>query len=416
MQTCANSGLPLNHSQMKRFVLLLVLALANASFAQAQNDSSNEALPALVQVLGQSNDTQFQLDVLKGMSDGLKGRRGVKMPAGWEEVAAKLSKSSNAQVRELVQSLSLTFGSASALASLRQTLVNSQASLQARTNALDALLQSKDPALAPVLRDLLKEPKLRASALRGLATYDDPQTPAAILGAYDALNPTEKKDALTTLVSRQSFAKPLLAAVAEKRVPAKDLSADLVRQLRNLKDTQINQQVEKVWGVSRETAADKLKEIAEFKSLIQKKGYGDPRKGRGVFSRTCQQCHTLFDAGGKVGPDITGSNRPDLDYILQNIIDPNAVIPNDYRTSTLETKDDRVITGIVTRQDDNAVTIVIPNDTLTIPRTDIQSLTQGEISMMPEGLLQSLSPDDVRDLLAYLKSPQQVPMPPEPSK
>lgn len=401
---------------MKRLVLFLALALASSSFAQAQNDSSNEALPALVQVLGQSDDPQFQLDVLKGMSDGLKGRRGVKMPAGWEEVAAKLGKSSNSQIRELVQSLSLTFGSSSALASLRQTLVNSGSPIQARTNALNALLQSRDPALAPALRELLEDPKMRGYALRGLAAYDDPQTPSAILGAYSSLSQPEKKDALTTLVSRQSFARPLLAALSEKKLPAKDLSADLVRQLRNLKDNDINQQVEKLWGVSRETAADKLKEIAAFKKLIQTKGYGDVGRGRGVFSKTCQQCHTLFDTGGKVGPDITGSNRADLDYILQNIIDPNAVIPNDYRTSTLETKDDRVITGIVTRQDDNAVTIVIPNDTLTIPRGDIQSLTQGEISMMPEGLLQSLSQDDVRDLLAYLKSPQQVAMPAEAAK
>jgi len=129
-----------------------------------------------------------------------------------------------------------------------------------------------------------------------------------------------------------------------------------------------------------------------------------------VFARVCQQCHTLFDTGGKVGPELTGANRADLDYVLQNIIDPNAIIPNDYRTSTLETKDERVITGIVTKQDNNAVTIVIPNDTVVVPQTDIKSLTQSEISMMPEGLLQSMTVDEIRDLLAYLKSPQQVPM------
>jgi putative heme-binding domain-containing protein len=129
-----------------------------------------------------------------------------------------------------------------------------------------------------------------------------------------------------------------------------------------------------------------------------------------VFARVCQQCHTLFDTGGKVGPELTGGNRTDLDYVLQNIIDPNAIIPNDFRTSTLETKDERVITGIVTKQDNNAVTIVIPNDTMVVPRTDIKSLTQSEVSMMPEGLLQSLTDEEIRDLLAYLKSPQQVPM------
>ena len=92
------------------------------------------------------------------------------------------------------------------------------------------------------------------------------------------------------------------------------------------------------------------------------------------------------------------------------MIDPNAIIPNDYRTSTLETKDDRVITGIVTKQDENTVTIVVPTETMVISRKDIQSLTQGDVSMMPEGLLAPLSETEVRDLISYLRSPNQVPM------
>jgi putative heme-binding domain-containing protein len=144
--------------------------------------------------------------------------------------------------------------------------------------------------------------------------------------------------------------------------------------------------------------------------MIEAGPAGDASRGRAVFTRICQQCHTLFGEGGKVGPDITGSNRGDLDYILQNALDPNAVIPNDYRSSTLETKDDRVITGIVTREDDNAVTIVTASETLLIPRNEVQSLRQGEISMMPAGLLQALNDGEVRDLVAYLKSPAQVPI------
>ena len=371
----------------------------------------SDALPALVQVLGQTDDPQFQFDVLKGMSDGLKGRRGVKMPAGWEEVSAKLSKSPNQQVRELAQSLSLTFGSASALASLRQKLMDPTAGAAARKSALESLLQTKDPALSQLLPQLLKEPVMRSPALRGLANYDDSKIPPAILALYPSLNAAEKKDALDTLVSRQAFAKPLLAAVGTGTIPARDLTADIVRQLRNLKDKEIDDQVQKFWGVARESQADKLAEIAKYKSMLQVMPAGNASRGRAVFSRICQQCHTLFDTGGKVGPDITGSNRSDLDYVLQNVIDPNAVIPNDYRTSTLETKDDRVITGIVTRKDDNAVTIVVPGEEIIVPRNEIQSLTQSEVSMMPEGLLQAITEDEVRDLVAYLKSPTQVPLP-----
>jgi putative heme-binding domain-containing protein len=392
---------------MKWFALVLFLAGLLRAVAQERN----EAMDALVQVLAQSDDSQLQYDILKGMSDGLKGRRNVPMPVGWEELSAKLAQSSNTPVRELSQSLSVAFGSKSALNLLRLQLNNGKESLSTRTNALNALLQARDPQLPATLQGLLKDEQLRRAALRALANYDDLKTPGIILEQYPRFTGVEKQEALNTLVSRAAFARPLLSAVAREQVSRKDLTADIVRQLRSLKDPEINSQVQKLWGVARESQADKLAQIARYKTMLLKKGTGSPSRGRAIFAKTCQQCHTLFDTGGKVGPDITGSNRGDLDYILQNVIDPNAVIPNDYRTSTLETKDDRVITGIVTRQDDNAVTIVIPGETLVIGRKDIQSLTQGDVSMMPEGLLDALNETEVRDLVAYLKSPAQVPLP-----
>ncbi|HTD67654.1 MAG TPA: c-type cytochrome [Candidatus Limnocylindria bacterium] len=394
----------------KAFAAALLCCLGFTMALRGAEDSA-DALSALIELLGSNDDPQFQLDVLKGMSDGLKGRREVKMPTGWEKVADKLGKSPNAQVRELSQSLSVTFGSASALAALRDTLANPNAGVAARSNALTSLLQAKDAQLPATLQRLLNDSLMRASALRGLAAYDDAKTSAAILEMYPSLSAMEKKDALNTLASRAVYARALLDAVGVKKIAAQDLTADLVRQLRNLKDTQINEQVEKNWGVSRETEADKLAEIARFKKLITTKGYGDPRRGRAVFARTCQQCHTLFGEGGKVAPDITGSNRADLDYILHNAVDPNAVIPNDYRTSNIETKDERTITGIVTKQDDNALTVVTANETLVVPRNELQSVSQTELSMMPEGLLQAITEDEVRALLAYLRSPAQVPLP-----
>ena len=283
----------------------LVIILLLMGFSPIIKGEGDDALPALVQVLGQTDDVQFQLDVLKGLSEGLKGRRGVKMPTGWEEVSAKLAKSSDKQVRELTQSLSLTFGSASALAALRQILMDSAAAPAARKNALESLLQTKDPALAALLQQLVKDPVVRSPALRGLANYDDSKIPETILGIYNSLNAVEKKDALNTLVSRVTFAKPLLAGVEAKTIPARDLTADIVRQLRQFKDKSINSQVEKSWGLARETEAGKLAEIGKYKSMIQAKGHGEPSRGRVVFSRICQQCHTLFDTGGKVGPVTT---------------------------------------------------------------------------------------------------------------
>ena len=157
----------------------------------------------------------------------------------------------------------------------------------------------------------------------------------------------------------------------------------------------------------------KQQEIEKYRAIFRAGGSqpGNALRGRVVFTKTCHQCHTLFNTGGKVGPDLTGSNRGDLDYVLQNIVDPNAVIPNEYRASTIEAKDGRVLTGIVKEQNDKTLTVATANEMLTLARNEIDSVQQSQLSMMPEGLLQPLSDQEVRDLLYYLSRPGQVPLP-----
>jgi putative heme-binding domain-containing protein len=249
--------------------------------------------------------------------------------------------------------------------------------------------------------------------LRGLAAYEDAKTPGAILELLPALPPAERRDALGTLSSRLSFARPLVAALAAGRLAAKDLPADLVRQLRNYQQSDLNRALDQHWGAARESSADKQAEMERYRKLLTagNSPNADLRKGRAVFAKTCGQCHQLYGVGGKVGPDITGSNRADLDYLLHNILDPNAEIPNDYRTWNLDTKDERSISGVLARQDATAVTIVTPNESLTIARSDIARLKQSELSMMPEGLLQALPEQEVRELIAYLRSKEQVALP-----
>jgi len=207
----------------------------------------------------------------------------------------------------------------------------------------------------------------------------------------------------------------MLSAVAQGTIARNALTADIIRQLRNLKNAEIDAGLRNAYGVIRESTADKKKEMERYKQMYWAGGSqpGDASRGRAVFARTCQQCHTLFEAGGKVGPDLTGSNRADLDYILQNIIDPNAVIPNEYRASTIDLKDGRSITGIMKQQDDKSVIVVTQNETLVLPRAEIQTMQQNELSMMPEGSLAPLGDQEVRDLLYYLSRPGQVPLPPE---
>lgn len=395
---------------MKRFSALLVLC---AFCASSRPISAADSLPQLAHILSKSDDAQLHLDILRGVSAALKGRRTAPMPAGWDAVEAKLATSANPEVRTLTQTMSLTFGSARAKAALRATAADAKADAGARRTALDSLLGIRDAELPPVLQKLVSDSTVRSTALRGLANYDDSATPAAILGAYGSFAGAEKRDALNTLASRIAFAKPLLAAVAAGKVTKTDLTADLVRQLRNLKDDAIKSQLTEMWGVMQETSPDMQKEIERVTRLYWAGGStpGDAPRGRVVFNKVCAQCHHLFDFGGAVGPDITGANRSDLSYLLQNILFPNAVIPNEYRATTVETKDDRVITGIVKEQTAAALSIQTANELVTIPRAEVKSTSLSELSLMPEGLIAQLKDIEIRDLLYYLSRPGQVKLP-----
>jgi putative heme-binding domain-containing protein len=301
------------------------------------------------------------------------------------------------------------------LAALRKTLADPNAPAEARRAALDSLVRVKEGELSSMLQDLLKDSDLRGAALRALAGYNDPKTPDTILEIYARLDTAQKRDALNTLVSRPAYAKPLLAAVAAGKVPSKDLTADVIRQLRNHRDADIQTQVAKLYGAAREVSADKKAEIERYRNIYRAGGSqpGNASPGRLVYNKVCAQCHVLFDTGGKVGPDITGANRADINYLLETIIDPNAVIPNEYRAADIETKDGRSLTGIVKVQGDKTIMLQTANELVTIPRDEIASMRQSELSMMPEGLLAPLTDQEVRDLIYYLTRSGQVPLPVE---
>jgi putative heme-binding domain-containing protein len=387
--------------------LLLALALLAPTPGQAA-----EPLTALVRMLGATRDPAVQVDMLRGLRDATQGRPSLPMPTGWEPVEARLIASDNLEIRALATSLGLTFGSPTALATLRTTLGNASAPTTQRLEALRALLGVRDATLPPTLQRLLTDPALRGAAARALATFDDPATAPALLSAYASLAGGERRDALTTLSSRPAYARALLAAVASGTVPPKDLTAEVVRQLRNLKDDQVNTRLTQVYGTIRDVPADKQADIEKYKRIFRAGGStpGDAIRGRAVYAKVCQQCHHLFDTGGQVGPDLTGANRGDLDYLLQNIIDPNAVIPNEYQASTLELKDGRVVTGIVKQQDDRSVVVATANESVRLTRSDIVETQLSQLSMMPEGLVAPLADQEFRDLIYYLSRPSQSPM------
>src|SRR3569623_77446 len=136
---------------------------------------------------------------------------------------------------------------------------------------------------------MLQKSGLRAQALKGLAAYDDANTPHKILAAYKQFSSDEKRDALNTLVGRPAWAKELVSAVSSGALPKTDLTAELIRQLRGLKNPELIAQLDKVWGTVRESSADKKMLIDHYVRVYHAGGSqpGDASRGRAIFQRTC---------------------------------------------------------------------------------------------------------------------------------
>ena len=143
--------------------------------------------------------------------------------------------------------------------------------------------------------------------------------------------------------------------------------------------------------------------FAQFRALANQSG--DLARGRQVFVNLCAVCHSVKGEGGKIGPALDGAGANGVEALLRNILTPNAAMEAGYRRFRVETRDGEVLEGILVSQDANAIVLRQPlTEDQRIPHSNIRRGSYTRLSMMPDGLLESLKPADVADLFAYLNT------------
>ncbi len=396
------------------------LALASASkiptvsrFVYRRAAADSEGLKMLLDSLGRTDNVDAQRLILDEITSVVRSRGKLEMPKSWPDVYAKLAKSMAEDIRSKVQFITVKFGDKSIFPALRELLADAKLDAQARLQALDALLSGNDEELPPLLHRLLDDASVRGAVIRGLARHAHPRTAKEILSRYSSLATEERADAVATLASRSEYALELLSAIENRKVARSDLSAFTVGQMRRLKDDRLIRKLNEVWGNIRSTPEEKQNLIAEFKARLTPEALSrsDLPHGREVFARTCAKCHKLFGEGGQIGPDITGSNRANIDYILTNILDPSAVVGRDYQMTTVITTGGRVVSGLIKEENESAIVLQTVNEVVVVDKSDVEQRVLTTTSMMPDGQLQQMKPEEARDLIAYLASPSQVPLP-----
>lgn len=373
------------------------------------------AVDALVALM--TKDAAVRADILAGMAAGLDGFSTAKKPKGWDEFVVRASARSSeveesqnperAEARTTnVQTLSLIFGSGRATDELIAIVKNAEGDANARRNAFTGLTRSAKPELLPIVRGLINDKVLGTAARSALAAYDDPNIPKALLSPWPQRSEEQQAATVATLVTRPRYAHALLDAVKSGQVPVAIITPYQARAIRSLNDADLTTKLTAVWGELRDTPEAKKAELADWTKKLtpERLAKGEATKGKVVFSSVCGACHKLYGEGGMIGPDLTGGDRHKLTYLLENTIDPSAIVPADYRMSVFKLKDGRTLTGVIPAQTERAITIQTPAEKLTIEKSQIAEQQQLPMSLMPEGLLTALGEENVVHLLKYLMS------------
>ncbi|MEM6472307.1 MAG: c-type cytochrome [Planctomycetota bacterium] len=368
-----------------------------------------DSFALLLDVIQESEDPDVQAALLKGILLGLEGRRNVAAPKGWLPLSRQLQSSGDPVVRERASSLSRLFGDAKAVRQAVEIVKDPKFDAVERRTALRSLLSQQNREASGLLPSLLDDTALKLDAIRGFAIVENKAASKVLLSRYPQLDTQQRRAVIETLASRRVYADALLEAIQLGIVSRTEVPTHVARSLADM----LGERFTDVFGTVRAVAEDRVRLLAKYKEVCSPKAMetANASRGRVVFQKTCAACHTLYGEGGKVGPDLTGSNRANLDYILLNSVDPSDDVPDAYKTVSVLTVDGRVVNGVLAEEDTTRIVLkTAEQPRVVIAKDDIELRRVSAKSIMPEGQLDQLSEREVVDLIKYLRTTEQVEM------
>jgi putative heme-binding domain-containing protein len=262
-------------------------------------------------------------------------------------------------------------------------------------------------ALIELAADSSAKIPVRTSAISALSNFNSDIVADRIIAWWPTL-PNELRPAAGSVLSaRPSWILKWLDAVEAKSVQADQMPPESVRTMRLHLDEVLQKRLSGAYpqfaSISLAAATQTSRELAG--KILG--GNGDPYQGKKLYRELCGRCHQLFDDGGKVGPDLTGYQRDQLESLLRNIVGPSLEIREGYQMVRVLTSDSLVLTGFIeSEQPDQILLRNTDGQSVTLQRSEIEQMEPQVLSLMPEGLLEKLNETQLRDLMAYLRSSQ----------
>lgn len=344
-------------------------------------------------------------ELIKGMEAGLQGDPVKSVPPTLAKKVADLW-ASRPPTPTLI-SFAVRLGHAPAAQAALARISDAKVSEADRRKTITLLAERRVDAAVPVfLKELrfAKSDALRLDLVNALQRFASPDIARELLDLYPGFSGKLRDTAQAALASRPDWSRRLLAAVDEGQLKKEQISIANLLAITAFKDATSDALIKKHWGRLNKTSEEKEAQIAKVRKLLAG-AKGDAQAGREVFKLACAVCHTLNKEGGKIGPDLTGYERDNLDFILPAIVDPSLAIREEYTAFNITTHDDQAITGLITEINAQSVVVLdLAGNKTTFGRTQVKDMRASHTSLMPEGLLDTMTEQQVKDLFAYFMS------------
>lgn len=347
---------------------------------------ANDGLVDVISMVHQLDSAATRL-LLLASHDALQ-QRGDSMTALIADVARQEPKSHNAICRLFDESL--------------QTVTSAAVSADERVAAAELLQFDARSATSERLLELLseKEPAIvQIAGIRALRSQSEPSVAEALIEIFPSQLPTVRRATLDILSARPEWRLNMLAAVADERIAAADVDPTRQQQLMQDANPAVRDQAVRFFAAERKSREEVLQRYQRTLELT-----GDAKRGHAIYIASCVSCHRIGSEGTAVGPDIGDASMKSSEQLLMDILDPNRAVDANFVNFVAVTFDGVGHQGVISSESEAGIVLLAADGkSISIPRDEIESLTSGK-SLMPEGLEQQISPQQMADLLAFLKT------------
>ncbi len=286
--------------------------------------------------------------------------------------------------------------------SAKKTLNSSSSTTKQRQPAIEMLTHGRFDDVVETLTAMLdsrQAPNVQLAAVQALAGFSEATIPNALIDGWQGLSPAVRGEVVEALLGRRAWTVALLNAIESKRIAPSYIAP--VRKMRLVKHTDANIRSRAAKLFSDSAPGPRKAVLNQYNAALTLAG--DAARGAKIFEKNCSTCHKVANRGHDVGPNLATIQNRAPDALMIQILDPNREVLANYTQYIAVLNSGRIVSGLIASESPTSITLKrAENIQETILRQNIEEIVGSGKSLMPEGLEQEISSQQMSDLLTFL--------------